>query len=168
MSSSANLPSNSLHSHGQLRGVTPIPSQPTCGQAATGPMHPAGPQPVPVKSEALQKAIQQYVSKLSNDDKEAFRVAPNVIERLQEIQQNSKSHISSSYVNRVERVLQCIKYFMGSLGIFIQQNPDISSLVVGGVNCILTVGPSNACFFSLPSLSINTICIREYPSRAED
>ena len=39
----------------------------------------------------------------------------------------------------MEKVLQCVKSFMGSLVVFIQHSPQISSLVVGGVNCILTV-----------------------------
>lgn len=126
---------NPLPSHGQSRG-TPSPSQQTSGYAA------AGAQSVLSKDETLQKAIQEYISKLSNEDKAAFRTAPDIIERLQEMQYNAKSPISSSFKDRAEKVLQCIKHFMGSLGIFIQHNPDISSLVLGGVNCILTVGSS--------------------------
>ena len=97
---------------------------------------------VPAKDKALQKAIQEYVGTISTDDQAAFRSAPDIIKRLQEMQCNSNSRISSSLTTRVERVLQCIKHFMGSLAIFIQQSPEISSLVVGGVNCILTVGTS--------------------------
>lgn len=136
--------------YGQSRGATPTPSQPTSSHASAGPIHAAGahsmnPQlprpPVPAESDgAFQKAIQKYVEELSDDDKEAFLSAPNVIERLQDMQGNGESLVSSSLTTRVEKVLQCVKHFMGSLGIFIQQSPEISSLVVGGVNCILTVG----------------------------
>ena len=90
--------------------------------------------------EAFQKAVQQYMKQLPDDDKTAFLSAPDVIEHLQEMQCNNKSLISSSLTTRVEKVLQCVKGFIGSLGICIQHNPEISSLVVGGVNCILTVG----------------------------
>ena len=135
--------------YGQPRAATPTPSRPTSSYASGSPMHAAGAHSVnlqlptlntptvPAKNKALQTAIQKYEG-LSDDDKAAFLSAPNVIERLQEMQHNGK--ISSSLTTRVEKVLQCIKNFMGSLGILIQQSPEISSLVVGGVNCILTVG----------------------------
>ena len=139
----------SLSHRRQRRGATSAPSQSTPGPTTTGPMHGAGAQPVntqlptplrPMKNEALQKAIQEYVSQLSSDDKAAFQFAPDIIKRLQEMQRNNKSCIPNSLTTRVERVLQCIKHFMGSLSIFIQHSPEISSLVVGGANCILTVG----------------------------
>ena len=144
------------------RGATPTPSRPTSSLESAHPMHSgdhlcsAGPAraagtqsvnlqlplpPVPAKRDgAFQMATQEYVKKLSGDDKAAFLSAPDVIECLQEIQCNGKSLISSSLSSRVEKVLQCVKHFMGSLGIFIQQSPEISSLVVGGVNCVLMVG----------------------------
>ena len=107
---------------------------------STSTMH-AAQVPTSAKEDGtLQKAIQKYVETLLDDDKEAFQSAPEIIERLQEMQSNGKSLISSSLTARVEKVLQCVKNFMGSLGIFIQHSPEISSLVVGGVNCVLTVG----------------------------
>ena len=125
----------------------------------TDPIHgaksqPVNPQlltpPVPaIKDEALQKAIQGYVNKISDEDKEAFRSAPDIIEQLENMQCNKKTLVSSSLMDRVEKVLQCVKHFMGSLGIFIQHSPEISSLVVGGVNCILTVGTSSTCLLWL-------------------
>ena len=137
MSTSANLPSGSLINHGQPKKILP-----TSGHAAARPLHASGAQSAdpPANDEVLQKAIQKYISKLSNDDRTAFQSASDVIEHLHKMQGDAKSPISSSCTTRVERVLQCIKSFMGSLSIFIQQSPEISSLVVGGVNCILTVG----------------------------
>ena len=96
--------------------------------------------PAPTKKdEVLQKTIQKYINTLSDDDKAAFRTAEDIIEHLQKIQSNGKKLVTSSLTSRVEKVLQCVKTFMGSLSIFIQQSPEISSLVVGGINCILTV-----------------------------
>ena len=107
------------------------------------PTNPAGQPtqatPMTAGDEALQKAIQSYVKKLSDDEKAAFRSAPDIIDHLHDMQSKRKSLISSSHISRVEKVLQCVKGFMGSLSICIQHNPEISSLVVGGVNCILTV-----------------------------
>ena len=145
MSTSTNL------NYRQSSGVTPTPSRPTSSHSPThsaGTMHSPGPihatSPVPVKKdEAFQKAIQKYVVELSDGDKKAFLSAPNVIEHLQEMQRNGKPLISSSLTGRVEKVLQCVKHFMSSLVIFIQQSPETSSLVVGGVNCILTVDTPN-------------------------
>lgn len=147
MSTSTNLPINSLGSCGQSGAATPAPTQPT-------PTHAAGTQPTsfqfpaplvqPKQDEVLQKAIQEYVKQLSDDDKAAFQSAPDILEHLQEMQRNGKSLISSSLTARVEKVLQCVKHFMSSLGLFIQHSPQVSSLVVGGVNCILTVSTSSA------------------------
>lgn len=127
---------------------TPTP-QPNISHATAGPTHTtAPPSLVLAKDEALQKAIQEYIGKISNDDKEAFRNAPDIIERLQEMQCNKKPRIPSSFTTRVENVLQCVRCFMSSLAIFIQQSPEISSLVVGGVNCILTVSTINTYYTS--------------------
>lgn len=133
-----------LLNHGRS---TPTPSQPNISHATAGPTHTtAPPSQVLATDEALQKAIQEYIGKISNDDKEAFRNAPDIIERLQEMQSNKKPRIPSSFTTRVENVLQCVRCFMSSLAIFIQQSPEISSLVVGGVNCILTVSTINTSY----------------------
>ena len=133
----------------QSRKASPSPSRPTPSHAATGPVHATGAQsvnvqsstlPAPVKkSEALQTAIQEFINTLSDEDKAAFQTAPDIIEHLQKLESNRKHLISSSLSARVGKVLDCVKHFMGSIGIFIQHSPEISALVVGGVNCILTV-----------------------------
>ena len=96
---------------------------------------------IPVKNVAFHKAIQQCVDNLSDDDKEAFQSAKNVMERLGELQQRkprtSSSHIT--HMQRVQKVLHCLKRFLESTAICIQHHPEISSLVVGGLNCILMV-----------------------------
>ena len=108
------------------------------------------PQPpaiaVPLKNEAFQKAIQECLDNMSDDDKEAFRSATDVIEKLGELQQG-KSRISSSHTTRtqkVQKVLQCVRQFLGSVAICIQHHPEVSALVVGGLNCILTVSSQNS------------------------
>ena len=151
MSVSTNCLSDSLLNHGQSTGVTPAPFQPTSSHASTGVMHAIGAHsenlqlatlPVQVKGETLKEvtSIQEYVDKLSDDDKVAFLSAPDIIEHLHEIQSNGKSLITNSLTTRVEKVLQCVKSFMGSLSIV---HSEISALVIGGANCILMVCPSN-------------------------
>ena len=117
--------------HGQPGGASTIPLRPSPSHAAAG-----------SRDETLQKAIQEYVEKLPDDDKEAFKSAPDIIERLQEMQSKRKSLISSSLTSRVEKVLQFVNSFMVALSNFTQQSSEIS-LVVGGAKCILTVCPSN-------------------------
>ena len=90
---------------------------------------------VPLKNEAFQKAIQECLDNLSDDDKEAFRSATDVIEKLGELQQG-KSRISSSHTTgtqKVQKVLQCVKQFLVSVAICIQHHSEVSSLVVGGL-----------------------------------
>ena len=116
---------------GQSRGASAILLPPSSSHAATGSM-----------DGILQKAIQKYIQKLLEDDKAAFQSSPDIIERLQEMQSNGKSLISSSLTSRVEKVLQFVNNFMGALSNFTQQSSEIS-LVVGGVKCILTVCISN-------------------------
>src|SRR4029077_11013107 len=83
---SSHAPVSSTHATGAHSGNLQLPTQ-----------------PVPVKKdEALQKAI-GYIKEVPNDDKTAFQSAPNIIERLQEIQGNGKSVISNSLATRVEK-----------------------------------------------------------------
>lgn len=102
----------------------------------------SGDKPTLVQNEAFQKATQEYIDHLSDDDKVAFQSATDIMEKLGELQQG-RFRISSSHttrVQKVQKVLQCVKQFLGSIAICIQHHPEISSLVVGGLNCILTVG----------------------------
>ena len=139
---------NPLPDHGQQRRATPASPRHASASSAAGTQF-VNLQyltlPVPAKKdEALQKAIQNCIDALSDEDKAALRPAPDDLERLQEIQCNGKSPIPSFPTPCVEKLLQFFENFMGSLAIFFQQSPEISSLVVGGVNCILTVGSNNA------------------------
>ena len=94
---------------------------------------------MPAKSEAFSNAIQEFVNNLPDDDKTAFQSSSDIMEKLWEMQRGQNSRISSPLTSRVQKVLQFIKHFMGSIAMFTQYSPGISSLVLGGVNCILTV-----------------------------
>ena len=100
--------------------------------------------PVPMKNEAFLKAIQEYIGNLSDEDKAAFQSATDVMEKLAEVQ-HSNSPISRSHATlaqKVQKVLQCVKQFLAPIAICIQHHPEISSLVVGGIHCVLTVRTS--------------------------
>ena len=72
-------------------------------------------------------------------DLQAFQSVPNIFELLQDMQCHGKSLITSSLTTRVEKVLQRVENFMGSLGSFIQHISEMSSLVIDRVKYILTV-----------------------------
>lgn len=99
--------------------------------------------PAPQKNKAFQRAVAMVLQKhseLSDDDKAAFQSASDVdvMEELKKTQHGTAG-ISKSLI-RVQKVLECMNRFMGPLVIFIQHSPQISSLVVGGLKCILMVG----------------------------
>lgn len=62
------------------------------------------------------------------------------MDKMQAIdRENAKANLSRSFGTRIEKTLQFMKHFMDSVAICIQCNPEISSLVVGGFNCVLSV-----------------------------
>jgi hypothetical protein len=54
---------------------------------------------------------------------------------------HSQASTWRSFDIRINKVLQLINKFLGSVAICIQHNPQISSLVVGGFHCVLSVSP---------------------------
>lgn len=103
----------------------------------------------PAKNEAFEKALKSYINELTEADKKAFLTASasDIMDRLKEMQNDKsgssgKSRLSSQFTSRLQKVLQCVKQFMGSIVIAIGHHPEISALVVGGFNCILMVLPN--------------------------
>ena len=62
----------------------------------------------------------------------------NEIQKLNK--ERGKIRGTTALGERVQNILHCVKQFMGTLGIFIQQSPEFSALAVGGMNCVLLVG----------------------------
>ena len=138
---SLKAPFHRNHSRSPSGSPTPTPSTACTSTPAKTPDTTLPAIAVPLKDEVFQKVVQEYLDNLPKDDKKAFRSATDVIEKLGELQQG-KSRISSSHTARtqkVQKVLECVKQFLGSVAICIRHHPEVSSLVVGGLNCILTV-----------------------------
>ena len=100
------------------------------------------PPPVLSRNRAFDRAVevvQQKHFNLSDDDRAAFQSASDVdvMEELRRAQHGA-SRISDS-LTRAQKVLESVNRLMGPLAIFIQHSPEISSLVVGGLKCILMV-----------------------------
>ena len=99
--------------------------------------------PDPVACEAFKKAVEQYTKNLSDDDKKAFHSFNSGSDVMAEIcnlnNETDKIRVTNAHSERVQKILNCIKQFMGTLSIFIQHSPEFSSLAMGGVNCVLLV-----------------------------
>ena len=155
--------SNAISGHTTAVG-TSTGSMASTHSTLLGPAHAAAVQPLnlrplvpmPSKNQAFESAVKVILRKhdnLSGDDKAAFQSAldVDVMEELRKAQHGT-SRISGS-LTRVQKMMDCINQFMGPLAIFIQHSPEISSLVVGGLSCILMV-----CILQSPlfSFSITT------------
>ena len=93
-------------------------------------------------NSAFEQALQKYIATLSDNDKAAFKSCGDVMQKMQLLNQEGsklKGRVSSRLSDRVQKVLNLMKQFMGSIQIFIQHSPEISSLAVGGLNCVLSV-----------------------------
>ena len=136
----SNTPANTLDTSNVESGsLTGASANALAGSAsATGDQSQSLTILVSMKNEAFQKAIHKYIDNLSDDDKVAFQSATDVMEKLGELQQG-KSRVSSSQMQKIQNLLKCVKLLSESVIICIQHRPQISSLVMGGLNCILTV-----------------------------
>ena len=133
--------SSNVSSGPSTRGISASSPAGHTGGGNQPPQPPSPAVPVPLINEAFRKAVQGYIVGLSDDDKRAFHSATNVIEKLEELS-GGKSRISSSHatlIQKVQNVLQCVKQFLVPIAICIQHHPEVSALVVGGLNCVLTV-----------------------------
>lgn len=75
-------------------------------------------------------------------DKAAFQCAGDIMDNIRAMDnKNAATSISRDFGVRIEKILQFIKRFATTVGACVQFSPEISSLVVGGMNCVLTVGP---------------------------
>lgn len=97
---------------------------------------------VPVYS-AFEQALQKCVADLSEDDKAAFKSAEDVMRKIQLLNKvGSKLRLESGLSDRVQKVLDFVRQFTNLIQTFVRYSPEISSLAVGGVNCVLSVGYS--------------------------
>ena len=122
------------------------------GAHASNPESPTAPEPA--TTEAFQIAIHAYINdRLPGDAKKDFQSASDIMETPQmRLVHRSGSgntmHISSSVSDRVKKILESLRHFTGSVAICVQHSPEISSLIIGGVNCILMVSTSSfTCFY---------------------
>lgn len=103
---------------------------------------------------AFLAAMQKHINKLPEVEKEAFRqahdnIAPSGL--LERIRSLDTQHASTSsfrpHAEKTSRFLGLLDRLLGGISIAIQANPDISSIVVGGVKLIVDVAMGFTKFF---------------------
>ncbi|MCJ1344657.1 hypothetical protein MMC31_002860 [Peltigera leucophlebia] len=96
----------------------------------------------------------QHLAKLRPDEKSAFRTshqtltAESILVKVRDYDR-ARNHDSNSRkcAEQVEKSLRILSQFLRSIAIAIQSNPEISSLIVGGVRFILDLGLNFVAFF---------------------
>jgi hypothetical protein len=106
-------------------------------------------------SSAFEIAIKKHIDKLPESEKDVFfRAASHPINEhdlLAQIQQYDAQHAHHSSLRpqteRLSRVLGILDRFMGGVVIAIQANPDLSSIIVGGIRVVIDLAIDFVQFF---------------------
>ncbi|OJD19086.1 hypothetical protein AJ78_00959 [Emergomyces pasteurianus Ep9510] len=102
-----------------------------------------GQKNTPKPNPALKLAIENHIKGLSPSEQEAFRKGASKDDLLARAADLDAQHKESSsfrhHTEKITRVLKFFDQFMAGVTIAIQANPDISSIVVGGVRLVLDI-----------------------------
>lgn len=103
-------------------------------------------KPLLPRNTAFANALQQHLAKLSPVESTAFRTshqtltAEHVLLKVQDYDQAyNRGSASRKWADKVDKSLRILNQFLTSVAIAIQSNPDISSLIVGGLRLIVDV-----------------------------
>lgn len=105
-----------------------------------------------LENAALNDALQKHSSNLTDEEREAFRkaysdIAPSVL--FQQIKELDSAHSSKSGVRRyaasIDKFFSLVDRFLGVVSIAAQS--DISTLVVGGIRCVIDIAKGFLSFF---------------------
>ena len=104
---------------------------------------------------ALELAIQRFIQKIPEAEKDAFREASKTIDEenlLSRARACDEAHKQSSLfrpqAERISKFLNFLNRFVGGVAIGIQAYPEISSLVVGAVRIVIDLAIGFTTFFS--------------------
>lgn len=134
----------------------------------------------PPRNVAFAQALQEHINGLKKDEKADFQHASRGINEkniLHDLQGLDDDHMQSSLLRRhsesLTKFLGLLSRFLGGVGIAIQQSPDVSSLVVGGVRLLVDLAKDFASFFDRLSRMMAEFddlldVLAEYPQTAHD
>ena len=102
--------------------------------------------PLISRNAAFADALQQHVLKLSPVESAAFRAShqsltpESILVKVKAYDQaHNRGSASRKCAEKVDKSLRILNQFLASIAIAIQSNPDLSSLIVGGLRCIVDV-----------------------------
>ena len=142
-------PTSSTASHpSELPSTPPTSSTPASQRAVSATIATSS-------NPALELAIQRFLQKLPDAEKDAFREASKTIDEenlLSRARACDESHKQSSsfrpQAERISKFLNFLNRFMGGVAIGIQAYPEISALVVGAVRIVIDLAIDFTTFFS--------------------
>lgn len=99
-----------------------------------------------LRNYAFTDALQQHLAKLSPAENAAFHsshqklTAESILVKVRDYDREYNSSSGSRQcAEKVEKSLRILNQFLRSIAIAVQSNPEVSSLIVGGVKFILDV-----------------------------
>lgn len=102
--------------------------------------------PLVLRDAAFADALQQHLLKLSPVEKAAFRAGyqsltpESIFLKVKAYDQaHNRDSTSRKCAEKVEKSLMILSQFLASIDVAIQSNPDVSSLIVGGLRFIVDV-----------------------------
>jgi hypothetical protein len=129
--------------HSPLSITVEAPAGPLDQEQNSGPRADIAP---PIHANpAFLDALKEYEEKLSDEERKEFdpttAASPqSLLSAALQLDTDHRERSSSrSLACRVKKILESMDRFMGVLCIAIQHSPEVSSLVVGGIRCILDV-----------------------------
>ena len=136
-------PSSTISPPSNAHSGTPAPQVAVSANTATS------------SNPALELAIQRFVQKIPEAEKDAFREASktidegNLLSRARACDETHKQNSSfRPQAKYISKFLNFLNRFMGGVAIGIQAYPEISSLVVGAVRIVIDLAISFTTFFS--------------------
>ena len=127
--------------------TTSTPSNPTISTAATPPA-------TPLRNLALELAIQKYIDKIPDVEKQAFRDAfanlsqDTLLSEVAAIDEADKHNsVRRRHADRILKFLDFLDRFMGLAAIGVQKSPEISSMIIGGVRIVINLATAFVKFF---------------------
>ena len=102
--------------------------------------------PLIFRNTGFADALQQHLLKLSADESATFRAShqsltpESIFAKVKAYDQaHNRSSASRKCAEKVEKSFRILNQFLASIAIAIQSNPDLSSLIVGGLKFIVDV-----------------------------
>ncbi|MCJ1348209.1 hypothetical protein MMC31_006440, partial [Peltigera leucophlebia] len=110
--------------------------------------------PLVLRNAAFAEALQQHLLKLSPIESATFRAShqsltpENILLKVKAFDQaHNRGSASRKCAEKVDKSLRILNQFLASIAIAVQSNPEVSSLIVGGLRFIVDLAVNYVTFF---------------------